>query len=508
MTNESNNRSEELVMKIYRLFLLIVLVVLSIPGFIAAQTPPTVEFKCNMRKEIGRGEFSVTDSVWVRGNFNSWAGKEYQLKDPDGDSVYSGIFNTFTVGQSLIFKYVHSPDEWENTGNRTLTIAEGQNVTAGCWEDGIDYPPTKIIQVTFSVNMKTEKKLPTLFDPLVNSVSVRGSFNGWGETKMTPVPDSADIYRVIAPVISTIDEKISFKFFYSPGTWEVNNLTDNTQNDRYFIVNQAVFDSASFSFASYFNNDTLRLPDLLQDSHITFTCNTNGASIVNAPVGTEFKTIHMAGSTSPLQWPNNSWSDQDITRVIQLFDDGTNNDAIAGDKIFTREIPFPQYYKYSLQYRYAANWGLPINGGSNDNETVGGLNKTFIWNYLTATAEVKDTFGVVHTTDVTKVEKLDNITPTTFKLDQNYPNPFNPETKISWQLAANSFVTLKVYDVLGNEVATLVNEEQPAGTYQISFNQQQTPPRADNHQQLSSGIYFYQLRAGNFVQTKKMILLR
>lgn len=91
-----------------------------------------------------------------------------------------------------------------------------------------------------------------------------------------------------------------------------------------------------------------------------------------------------------------------------------------------------------------------------------------------------------------------------FNLAQNYPNPFNPETKISWQLAVGSFVTLKIYDVLGNEVAILVNEEKPVGKYQVNFNAQQTT----NNQQLSSGVYFYQLRAGQFVQTKKFVLLK
>ena len=90
------------------------------------------------------------------------------------------------------------------------------------------------------------------------------------------------------------------------------------------------------------------------------------------------------------------------------------------------------------------------------------------------------------------------IAPTIFALEQNYPNPFNPSTKISWQSPVGSWQTLKIYDVLGNEVVTLVNEEKPSGTYEITWN-------AVN---LSSGVYFYQLRAGSFVQTKKMLLLK
>ncbi|MCK9211829.1 MAG: T9SS type A sorting domain-containing protein [Ignavibacteriaceae bacterium] len=99
---------------------------------------------------------------------------------------------------------------------------------------------------------------------------------------------------------------------------------------------------------------------------------------------------------------------------------------------------------------------------------------------------------------ITDVKEISNVVPEAFELSQNYPNPFNPSTVISWQLAVGSNVTLKVYDVLGKEVATLVNNELQAGTYSVNFN-------ASN---LSSGIYFYALRAGNYAQTKKMILLR
>jgi len=83
---------------------------------------------------------------------------------------------------------------------------------------------------------------------------------------------------------------------------------------------------------------------------------------------------------------------------------------------------------------------------------------------------------------------------------QNYPNPFNPSTKISWQVPVSGWQTLKVYDILGNEVATLVNEYRDAGSYNEEFT--------INNLQLSSGVYFYQLRVGDFVETKKMILLK
>ena len=85
-----------------------------------------------------------------------------------------------------------------------------------------------------------------------------------------------------------------------------------------------------------------------------------------------------------------------------------------------------------------------------------------------------------------------------YVLFDSYPNPFNPTTTIKYQIPELSFVTIKVYDVLGNEIATLVNEEKPIGSYEVEFDASR----------LSSGIYFYQLKAGSFVETKKMVLMK
>jgi hypothetical protein len=88
--------------------------------------------------------------------------------------------------------------------------------------------------------------------------------------------------------------------------------------------------------------------------------------------------------------------------------------------------------------------------------------------------------------------------PLVFSLEQNYPNPFNPSTKISWQSPMSGWQTLKVFDVLGREVATLLDEYRDAGSYEVEFNALHIP----------SGVYFYQIKAGEFVETKKMLLLK
>ncbi|MBZ0184462.1 MAG: T9SS type A sorting domain-containing protein [Melioribacteraceae bacterium] len=98
----------------------------------------------------------------------------------------------------------------------------------------------------------------------------------------------------------------------------------------------------------------------------------------------------------------------------------------------------------------------------------------------------------------TSVEAEKGLNPTEFVLEQNYPNPFNPTTSIEYTVPSSEYVTLKVYDILGNEVAELVNEQKQAGTYEVYFN-------AGN---LSSGFYIYKLQAGKFSQVRKMMLLK
>ena len=94
--------------------------------------------------------------------------------------------------------------------------------------------------------------------------------------------------------------------------------------------------------------------------------------------------------------------------------------------------------------------------------------------------------------------KLSIGVPEKYSLSQNYPNPFNPVTRLGFGISNPGFVSLKVYDILGNEIKTLVNEIKSAGYYEIEFN----------GSDLSSGIYFYTLEAGSFRETKRMLLVK
>ncbi len=113
------------------------------------------------------------------------------------------------------------------------------------------------------------------------------------------------------------------------------------------------------------------------------------------------------------------------------------------------------------------------------------------------TASLADSDDVTFTVNILGVDNW-NIIPASYRLLNNYPNPFNPITKVEFHLKAAGKVQLKIYNTLGEEIATLVNAEMPAGVHQVSFNALDLP----------SGIYFYKLLFNDFTASKKMLFLK
>ncbi len=134
------------------------------------------------------------------------------------------------------------------------------------------------------------------------------------------------------------------------------------------------------------------------------------------------------------------------------------------------------------QYRIVGTLGQPFIGVAGNPSTI---NNVGFW-YLT----VREL--------ATSVEQIPSSVPKEFRLQQNYPNPFNPTTTIQFALPQRSNVTLKLYDILGRRVATLVDEELEPGVHKVNFDAED----------LASGVYFYRIQAETFVRTKKLMLLR
>ena len=122
------------------------------------------------------------------------------------------------------------------------------------------------------------------------------------------------------------------------------------------------------------------------------------------------------------------------------------------------------------------------------------VNSDIGWTVGASGTILKTTNGGVSIVEETEIDEI----PSIYYLSSNYPNPFNPATKIRYSILQSSNVVIKVFDILGNEIETLVNEEKPVGTYELMWNAVNLP----------SGVYFYRLQAGNFIQTKKMVLMK
>jgi len=202
-------------------------------------------------------------------------------------------------------------------------------------------------------------------------------------------------------------------------------------------------------------------------------------------------------------------SDASGGAILCWFDDRTPE---------SEPYPLSLYDIYAQRIDLSGNilWevnGVPVSNAANGQSipkilTVDGGSAIIVWDDYRNNNHDIYAQKIYSNGTVTNVQTPELI-PDEFVLYQNYPNPFNPSTMISYQLPVSSNVTLKVFDVLGNEIATLVNEEKPAGSYEVEFQSAvHSLPTGQAGHQFASGIYYYQLRAGDYLETKKMILIK
>ncbi|MFA6233503.1 MAG: T9SS type A sorting domain-containing protein [Bacteroidota bacterium] len=189
----------------------------------------------------------------------------------------------------------------------------------------------------------------------------------------------------------------------------------------------------------------------------------------------------------------------------KMWDDGTNGDAVAGDTIYTVVFLYAPDSTGSKKF-IGQEYKFGINGGDNE----GGFGNNHIANIDDSQDEVivRTQWGSIDPKfydawdydaggPVTSISRLD-VVPTGYSIGQNFPNPFNPTTSITYMITKSEFVSIKVYDMLGNEVGTLVNGNQDPGTYQVTLDAAK----------FDSGTYFYRMNAGSFSQTRKMSLVK
>jgi hypothetical protein len=360
---------------------------------------------------------------------------------------------------------------------------------------GITFAQPKDILINWECDMEIEI-LSGRYNT-ADTVAARGDFNGWGRHDLVPNPINTNVYVSEVPdtAFSAVvgDTIVNYKFFYTPNSWEGGD-------NKIYVVTQSDYDAGECTIARPFNDGTLATVTN-QATEVLFTVDCNGAiSAINNQPFPSVNTVHIAGGTPPLQWPDLGWPDAQIDRMIPMYDDGTNGDETAGDKIFSAVVTFPAYTVFQIQFKYGINYGDAVNnGGGNDNENAIGANHVIDLFSSAWYCRVDNVFGTMgnhsFATDVNEVS--DNI-PSAYNLEQNYPNPFNPSTTINFSIPVEGFVTLDIYNAIGQKVASLINETKSAGNYAVDFNAST----------LTSGIYFYKISAGSFTETKKMILMK
>ncbi len=577
-----------------------------------------VTFECDMSVQEQKGSFNPASSqVYVRGSFNGWG--ETELFDPDADLVYSGDVDGLNPGETVYFKFFYNnPDTWENDPNREYVVPDGGGVYYDFFNrDSV--PPMGFSNITFQVDMSIKQQEGT-FDPNNSQVSVRGSFNGWGETPMSDVGNY--LYEATIDSLS-IGETEYFKFFYNnPDTWEgdpnreyvvpdhdaiagpyffdrdsVVNITGNGNIlfsvDMSVMSEVGIFDLVTDSvqirggFNGWSGDDvarshmmqnplnpnlyTLNVPfenqpvgDMLEYKFYANLANpgiwTDGwerptetgggnrfiefqaqpdqvadpayfADVTPGQVITDGQTLSITFSvdmhpamdstlqavpfnpaTDTLYWiceqpsfvRTQGWTDTDDMRVLEMTDPD-------GDGIYTGTLTVngPSFNSFVYRYGYVS-----ASDGSYIHEPAGFGRFAYRVRYIAMNGPRDFVQPYSAPTDVwtNQEDKSDQWEPNPlssdvkktgeivkhFELEQNYPNPFNPTTTIRFSVPAKELVTLKVFNVLGQEVMTLVNKEMSAGSYKVNFDASNLP----------TGVYIYKMTAGKFSATKKMILLK
>lgn len=389
-------------------------------------------------------------------------------------------------GVNIILSSAFDPRQlsynYQNMNGRTTAIARTVNVAyvrgvlnftaagnggANYWGTGIGGIQTPADATNIiSVGAVDENKLSTLF-------SSRGPTSD-GRIKPEIVAQGTEILHAIAG--STYNANISFGGGEGEGT-------------EFSAAIAAGVASLLKSVYPHLTNKQLRQIILESGDNTAAPNNVRGFGLISAKKAISFPNFEFVNGQPVINKIFLPESGQVQENTIKIFIRESNQPFLEGRMIkksgikFTYEI-LPNYAGKNVEFffTYQNNLGVSI-------REPAALTSYYRFKYGSWAID----------NILTDVEQINNI-PVDFILHQNYPNPFNPSTTISYTLPSSNFVTLKVYDLLGREVSTLINEFKQAGTHKSQFQ--------IHDSNFSSGVYVYTLKAGNFFQSKKMIVLK
>jgi len=466
--------------------------VLLLAGFSIGQPKDIlVNWECNMEIEILSGRFNpAADTVAARGNFNGW-GRHDLIVDPLDPNYYISefpdlIYNV-NVGDPLVeYKFFYTPATWEIGANKVHILTQeeynaGEATISRAFNDlNINNVTAQETQITFEVDCNNAVSfINGLPFPVVNTCRLAGGTYplqwpawGWPDSDIgltLPMYDDGTHGDLVAGDLKFTTEvvfppytvfNIEYKYGINYGDW-INNGGGNDNEsgpaDNHFIELSQYMISAKVE--NIFG--TMGYHNLI--------------NVVVVPVELTSFTASIQSGVVSLNWTTatelNNLGFELERKIITVGNEGEwfTIGFIEGNGSTTET----KAYSYTNQ--------------------VGNIEATAFKYRL----KQIDFDGSFEYSDEVTVENSE-ILPAEYFLSQNYPNPFNPSTTIEFTIPQKEFVSLVIYDVLGNEVATLINKEKAPGSYEVLFDAAE----------FGSGVYIYSLKAGSFAQTKKMILMK
>jgi hypothetical protein len=497
--------------------------------------PSTVTFKVDMRLPL-RGGMELTDTVYIAGNFTDWQNGAIKMTGPDTDSVYTAADVSFTSGDFIAYKFIWSTGaagsgnwesidnedfdviHWPNAGdnNRGWGIEDGDNEVSRLWEN-TDPNAAELADgnVLFEVDMSVMDEVG-IFDNTIDTIRVHGSFNGWGgeleravmNQGLDPNEWSLNVPFVQWPVNGLNYYKYWVDVDPTGGNpdWEdpyERPLSRGGGNRVFTYLGQNNQEVPVF----YYDDVTpdLTIPagtnlEIIFSVDMTYAMDPDSQGVGTYLFNPATDTVFWI-SEQPAFQVTQGWNTNERIRAVPM--------SLQSGNIYTGALTVQEPSFNAFEYRYAYSdtsggfvyeadtgpggaWGYRVRYVPMD------APHSFTQNPYTAPTDGWTNSPKSHEGHPLSVVEDLNLFPDGYSLQQNYPNPFNPSTKIRFSVPKPGLVTLKVFNVLGEEVESLINYEMISGTYDVIFDAST----------LSSGIYFYKLEAGNFVETKKMILLK
>jgi len=473
-----------------------------------------VTFQVHMGIQRALATFNpATDTLVVRGNFEhfvgqtDWSGTFFKLtKTVANDSIYNITiaFPDSVASQALQYKYVIvSPgkgDNWESIDNRGYTVTADANQQLPL----VYFNNKSTLGVTHNITFQADMTdlIAAGFNPSTDSIEVRGDTTplDWGPGKrLTKSLLNPNLYQYQGSFTANVGATINFKFHADPEAKFDNTGWETGDNRTYtFADKDSVLASRkpAITVKSVITNNVT----------VTFRVNMTGArERYHNSLITNLKGVFISGSQAPLAWPS-GWNALDTASggpMTKMYDDGqvAHGDSVAGDNVWSVKLTFLAASNIArhIEYKYGAVFtgADTLNNSSTpyDNEAGFAQNHSLNLDDVAGVQIAASRFG---DQVVSVYEVPSSGIPNSYSLSQNYPNPFNPSTNIQYSIPKSGFVTLKIYNLLGQEVATLIEGNQTAGTYIATFDASR----------VSSGVYFYRLTSGGFAEVRKMLLLK